>query len=305
MIAGTLVTPNLLFETRLSELVSPIRAKYLALEDEVEALRNAARSAVDAWEVDHRRLVEARTAHAAAEHAEAHSMEVAAQKRHDKYVPTVRLTSAAAALARAEERAALKLAERDRVAQCAADAGAVLHALTKLINEAEPADLVPVVVPRPTSTSAADLMRIRETLATIEREARALVVAPVPADQAHAALDAFLDRIASQYDPMVNAFAMPAQSQAPSPGDLVPYHWAPLLASLAPFREVLHTKLAAAYTSFPASLTDKDRAAGARSLVDRRRQLETQEEALILAGTGFQRRADASARVVLTTLLQP
>ena len=252
----------------------------MSLDDHGDALRDQARAAVAAWETDHRRLVQARQAHADAVDADKRDPEMTAQRRHGTWKPGPRLEATAAALALCEERELHKREARDRITQVSADAGAVLHAVTQLLNTGDVATLTPVIVPRPTSTNpAADLARMRETLASIDKEARSLVVAPVPADQAHAKLDAFLDTVASQYDPLVNAFAMPSQSQVPSPAGLVPYNWAPLLASLPPFRDVLHAKLAEAYTAFPAAVTDAERVTMARTLVERRLKLETQEEA--------------------------
>jgi len=127
---------------------------------------------------------------------------VVAKKRAGTYQPGPRLSATAAALSRAEERAAARVQERDRVAQESFDAGAVLHAITELVTSADPADLAPIVVARPGGTNpAADLARVRETLAGVMREAILLVRAPIPVDDAFAALDAFLETVASEYDP--------------------------------------------------------------------------------------------------------
>jgi len=303
MIAGMVGGPTV-YEAALGRLDATLRAKYDGIMDAADDLVLAARAAFSQWEDVHQRLMEARTAHAAAEHAEAHSLEVGALKRAGKYTPGVRLTSAASALARAEERAQARLRERDRVTQLSADALAVARAVEALVSTADPADLQPVLVPRPTSSTATDLVRVRELLAVIDKEARAVVVAPRPLDEAHAALDRFLDTVAAEYDPPVNAFAMPNHSSTPAPDSFTPYKLSPLLASLPPFRDLLHEKLTAAYRALPAALSDEDRAATARTLVERREKLERAEEALILGGTGFSRRHDASARIVLCTLLQ-
>ena len=302
MIAGMAGGPTV-YEAALSRIDATLRAKYDGILDAADDLALAARAAFSQWEDVHQRLMEARTQHAAAEHAEAHSMEVAAQKRHNKYVPTVRLTSAASALARAEERAQARLQERDRVTQLSAAALAVARAVEALVSTADPADLQPVLAPRPTSATAADLARVRETLTTLDKEARTLVVAPRPLDQAHALLDAALDAVAAKYDPVVLPFAMPGQP-LPAPGSLVPYDLAPLLASLPPFRDLRHEKLTAAYRTLPASVTDDERVTVGRTLVERRMKLELQEEVLVLAGTGLTRRPDANPRIVLTTILQ-
>jgi hypothetical protein len=291
------------FDQRLSQLAPAIRTKFFDLDDMGDALRDRARAAFSAWEAERDRLAAARTAHQAAVDADKHDPEMVAARRHGTWKPGPRLEATAAALALCEERASHKRNERDRIAQLSADAGAVLDAVTKLLNEEDAAALVPVVVPRPTSSTAADLARIRETLASLDREARTLVGAPRPLDQAHALLDADLDTVAAKYDPVVLPFAMPGQP-LPAPGSLVPYDWAPLLASLPPFRDLRHEKLTAAYRTLPASVTDDERVTVGRTLVERRMKLELQEEVLVLAGTGLSRRPDASPRIVLTTLLQ-
>jgi hypothetical protein len=217
----------------------------------------------------------------------------------------MRLQATAAALARAEERATPRLAERDRIEQERADAWAVVHAVTELVTSADPVTLGPVIVPRPSGTNpAADVTRVCEALAGVAREPRVLNVAPIPLDDAGVALDAFLDRIAREYEPPVNAFAIPHQSSPPSRDDFNPYRLAPVLAGLANFRELLHARLAATYANLPASLAAAERADLQRTLTTRRRELETHEEALILADPSLRRRPDVDPFVVLTVILK-
>ena len=304
MLAGALNTPRTVLDSRLAQLDPRLRQKYDALEDGADALATAARAAVDVWRESHQRLIEARYAHAASEDSEKRDPHVLAQKRAGIYTPGPRLQATAAALARAEERAAPRLAERDRIEQERADAWAVVHAVTELVTSADPLTLSPVIVPRPSATNpAADLARVRETLTAAKREATVLAHAPIPLDEAGVALDGFLDRIASEYEPPVIAFAIPHQSIPPSRDDFSPYRLAPVLAGLPPFRVLLHARLAAAYQTLPASIPSGDRAALTAKLTDRLRHLAVQEEALVLTGTGLTRRPDADAGIVLTVIL--
>jgi hypothetical protein len=82
-----------------------------------------------------------------------------------------------------------------------------------------------------------------------------------------------------------------------------------LISNLSDFRELLHERLYAAYQRTGQPVPDADRPALAAKLLERRRQLERQEEILILMGErlGLQidRRADADALIVLTGALLP
>jgi hypothetical protein len=308
MTVGALVSADSLFDDRLTRLEPRIRAKYFALADQVQALRDAARAAVAVWETEHAKLVTARGVHAEATALEQRDPEVVAARRAGSYRPGKRLEAAAAQLRLCEERAAGKITERDRIAQAAADAGRVLDAITGLITDTDPADLAPIVVPRPDGTNpVADVERIRETLRGVLREVSVLTRAPVELIAAVERLDRRLDEIAAEYTPVVLAFTVP-EYRPPSVDDLTPYKILPLLAGLPSVRALLHDRLTAAYQQLPAALSHAERASLAAALVERKAKLETAEEALILLaetqGIALARRADASADVVLRVILK-
>src|SRR5262249_19233394 len=135
---------------------------------------------------------------------------------------------------------------------------------------------------------------------------QALDAAPVPLAEAAARLDDFLDRAARQWDPVTAYFTAPSYTP-PSLDDLLPYKLLTLLAALPEVRAAFHARLCSAYERLPASVATAERPARAAELANRQRQLELQEEHLILeaeqAGHMIARRPDADPLVVLTSVL--
>jgi hypothetical protein len=128
----------------------------------------------------------------------------------------------------------------------------------------------------------------------------------VPLAEAAARLDDHLDGLAAQWEPPVSDFMRPAYAP-PSPDSFAPYKLIVLLANLAPLRDALHARLKATYATQPASVPSADRPAHAADLATRQRQLEVQEELLILeaaqAGHTIARRPDADPAIVLCAVL--
>jgi hypothetical protein len=309
MIGGQLISSDHVFSQRLGQLEPRLRTKYYALEDATEALWNASRAATAAWEVEHGRLRAAQQAHTAAIDADKRDPEMTAQRRHGTYTPGPRLTASAAALKLAEERELLRRQERDRVAEVAAHAGAVLDAATSCLNQSDPTTLQPIIASIGTASSnlTVDLERIRSTLETLDREAKRLAVAPVPVDEALARLERWLDALTARYDPPVLYFT-PPHYEPPGHTEFTPYVPVEMWAALPAWRDVLKVRLQGAYAQLPASVPSADRPALAASLAERRRKLEIEEETLVLAavaqGVTLARRADADPVVVLCVLLK-
>jgi hypothetical protein len=306
---GALVSGASVFEGKLGRLPGVVRAKFIQLESRADDLADATRSATTAWEETHRRLGEARAVHAAAAAAEARDPEVTAKRRHGSYQPGPQLTATTSALAMAEEKATSRLADRDRAQALSTAALTVARNLTQLITETDPTELAPVLVKRPDGTDlSADVQRLREQITGVVREAAVLERAPIPLTEALADQQAFLDRVAAEYDPIVTPFALPHLSLPPSPADLVPYRLAPLLASLPEWRAVLQEKLQATYATLPAAVASDERAPLFAALRERKVKLEMAEESVILQaeaqGVPLARRADASPDVVLRVILK-
>ena len=150
---------------------------------------------------------------------------------------------------------------------------------------------------------------MRADIAQVTVEQRTLDAAPVPSDEAERRLDDYLSGLAAQWTPPVAIdFTMGTDYRPPSPDDYAPHKVAVLLANLPPLRDVLRARLRSAYERLPASVPSAERPAHAADLVNRRRQLELQEEQLILeaaeSGMAIARRPDADPVVVLTTVLR-
>jgi hypothetical protein len=319
MAAPVLVSAASTFEQRLDALPAPLRAKYRALEDQAEELGERALAAFSRWHEAHQHAATARAAHAALDSSDKRGLDsiharAKAQREGRKYEPPAGSALAAAAtdLARCEERVAQRLATRDATEQARTDALRLLASLRDTITTADAATWEPHVVDAPgpdrsPTNLAGDLARVREALAAVASEATALARAPLPLSEAHARLDAWLDSMASQYDPPLASSFARLGARLPSPEDLMPYRLVPLLACLPPWRDVLHDRLATAYATLPASVPSADRAAAAVALAERRQQLEIAEERLVLlaarAGLDVARRPDADAATVLRVVL--
>jgi hypothetical protein len=305
---GALVSPASIFDGRLTQLEPRIRSKYFALADAVEGFRNAARSAVSVWETEHGKLVAARGTHAEAEALEKRDPEVIAARRAGQHVAGRRLQTAAAHLALCEERAQGKLAERDRIAQAAADAGTVLGAVEETIRTMDTDGLQPILVPRPTATDpTTELARLRETLAGVLREAAILRHAPVPLEEAIARQDRWLDEAARRYQPPVLHFTTPSYVP-PGFDGFVPFKAMEMWAAMPAWRDLQRQRLREQYADLPAAMPSDERASLAAALTERTAKLETAEESLVLQaetqGIALARRPDASPDVVLRVILK-
>jgi hypothetical protein len=216
---GATISADSVFDDRLTGLEPRIRSKYFLLADQCQALRDGARMATVAWETEHQKLVAARGAHVEAVALEKRDPDVLAARRAGSYRKGRRLEAAEARLVLCEERSRGKIIERDRIAQVAADAGAVLDAITGLIGDTNPAELVPILVARGTSPNpAGDIERVRQTLANVAREEVTLRHAPVPLTEATVALDAHLDRISQDFDPIRPALCVAQPDPGACPG---------------------------------------------------------------------------------------
>jgi hypothetical protein len=308
MAVGGLVSPGSVFDDRLTRLPAPIRAKYFLLADQVETLRNAARAALEGWEVEHRRLVEARGRHAEATALEKRDPDVQAARRAGQYAPGARLQAAEGQLALCEERAQGKVVERDRVAQAAADAGTMLHAITETISTSDPTELQPIRVSRPSGANpATDVRRLRQQLDGLLREEVTLRHAPVPLEEALERQDAWLDEAARRYQPPVLHFTTPAYVP-PGFDAFAPFKATEMWAALPAWRDLQRQRLREQYANLPAAVASDERASLAAALTTRRQALERQEEALVLlAGTqGIElaRRPDVDPVVALCMVLK-
>jgi len=277
-----------------------VRAKVEALGLRAEACWAATRAATEGNVEAQQRLRAA-----VQDHEDAIQSERRAVPRPTE--PGARVRAAAVAVDQARERAALRSAELDRVQRAAAAAGAVRDAVEKTITSTAPDQLAPVMrTPVSLEDIPADLERLRNAIADVEREQQAIAAAPVPFEEASGRLDAWLDQMASQYDPPVLSF-VGAQYVPPGFDAFAPYRMVPLFASLPAWRAVLHDRLKQAYTAQPASVPSGERLVRSVELAKRRRELETEEELIVLQAERLQlhldRRAQADPIVVATTLL--
>jgi hypothetical protein len=319
MAAPALVSAASTLERRLDALPAPLRAKYHALEDYAEVLGERALAAFSRWHEAHERAATTRAALAALDSSDRRNLDsiharAKAQREGRTYEPPAGSALAAAAtdLARCEERVAQRLATRDATEQARTDALQLLTSLRDTITTADATTWQPLVVDAPDldrspTNLAGDLARVRQSIAVVASEATVLARAPLPLSEAHARLDTWLDSMASQYDPPLASSFARLGARLPSPEDLMPYRLVPLLACLPPWRDVLHDRLATAYSTMPASVPAADRPAAAAALTERRLQLEIAEERLVLlaarAGLDVARRADADAATVLRVVL--
>jgi len=319
MAAPALVSAASTFEQRLDALPAPLRAKFRALEDHAEVLGERALSAFSRWQEAHAHAATARATFAALESSDKRGLDSIharskAEREGRTYQPPAGSALAAAAtdLSRRVERLAQRLATRDATEQARAEALQLLTSLRDTIMTADAATWQPLVVDAPgpdrsPTNLPGELARVRQALAAVTQEATALARAPLPVSEAHARLDAWLDSMASQYDPPLASSFARLGARLPSPEELMPYRLVPLLACLPPWRDILHDRLATAYATLPASVPSADRPDAAAALATLRQQLEIAEERLVLLaardGLDLARRPDADAGIVLRVVL--
>src|SRR5215475_6983677 len=105
--------------------------------------------------------------------------------------------------------------------------------------------------------------------------------APVTLAEAAPRLTTWLEDAARQLNlPLVDFTRR--EFRPPSIDEMTPYKIMTLLAAAAPIREIALAGLKAIHATLPASVSDADYPAAHARLVDRRRQLEQEEEAIVL-----------------------
>jgi hypothetical protein len=301
-----LVSATSILEDAIAQLDPAVRAKYRGIEQE----RHDASDGVDG---SLRRLEEAREAamrarYAATAAADADKRDIR-RRQGTSEPPSPAVEASANRRVQAEEVERARRVAHDDAVQRFSVAQRLLASVQDVIRRTDATALGPILLtrgkPKQPSDVAADLTRVRDGIAQVAAERAALDRAPVPLVEASQRLDDFLDGLAAQWDPPVD-FMRPAYSP-PAPDSVYPYKPIVLLANLVPLREAWHARLKAAYERQPASVATADRPARAAELDTRLRQLELAEEQIVLegalAGHTIQRRPDASALIVLTSVL--
>jgi hypothetical protein len=307
----TVLSGDNLLEERISQLAEPVRQKYRMLEADRHDASDAVNGTQRRWEEAREPLMRARIAAESADNADKHNMDRIARERHSgkPEPPSLVAQRATATLAHAEELERARREAREVATERFAAAQGALASVQDLIRTTDAAALPPILLTRrrtPPTDMGADLARVRDGIAEVAAERAAFNRTPVPHGEAAARLDDFLDGAARQFDPAMSYFTAVSYA-APSLDDLLPYKLFVLLAALPEVRAAFHAKLAKAYETPSASVPTKDRPALAARLDERLRQLELAEEQIVLegalAGHTIQRRPDASALIVLTSVL--
>jgi hypothetical protein len=309
----TTVSAAGVLEERVSQLAEPVRQKYRMLEDDRHDASDAVDGTARRLEAAREPTYRARLAATAAADKDRHNMDRIARQRHSgrPEPPSPEVEATAARLAQALDVERARRAAHDEAVHRFSVAQRLLAGVQDLLHRTDATALPPILLTRrrtPTTPTdvGADLAHLRDGIAEVVREREALARAPVSHVEAAARLDDFLDGAARQFDPATSYFTAPSYT-APSLDDLLPYKLFVLLAALPEVRAAFHEKLAKAYEKQVASVPSKDRPARAADLASRLRQLELQEELLVLeaeqAGHVIQRRPDADPLVVLTSVL--
>jgi hypothetical protein len=311
MIATQLISRETVLEAQVAKLPTAVLQKFHRLQEERDAHEAAYTAAFAAWQLAHKQLGVAQADAAVAADADRRNLHRLAQERHagTPLPPGDRAAATAAMLAHCQEREGSRRKARDESEARLMATNQLVAACSDLIRRtADPAQLTPIVLTpgRAKTAREVDVARVRGDIAKIAAELQALDAAPVPAAEAAARLDDFLNEAARQFDPATSYFTA-ASYTAPSLDDLLPYKLLTLLAALPEVRAAFHARVAAAYPKLPAAVPTKDRAALRAQVVDRRRQLELAEEQIILeaeaAGYTIPRRPDADRDVVLRAVL--
>jgi len=277
-------------------------------------------AALTTWQEAKRELVSAEAAAVAAQDVDRRDIDRFNRARQSgtPEAPSPRAAAAQTTLDRARDREGSRRRGREASEAAWQVADRLLAAVRELLRTSDdpagrraPELLLPIVVerrgPKSPPDVAVDLERVRALIAAVTEERTALAVAPVPFDEATTRLDEWIDDLAQQWQPpLAIEFAAP-DYRPPSADAFWPFKPFMLLAALTPVRDLLRERLMAAYAQLPGSVPSAERQALAADLATRQRQLELQEEHLILEaaenGMAIARRPDADAAVVLCVVL--
>lgn len=307
------VTSASRLEERIAALPPLVSAKYRRLEEQRDTLHGGVLVAMERWQDAKRELTAAEAVATAAQDGDRRDVDRFNRQRQSgtPEPPSPRCAAALAARDRARDReASRRLAkEQSEAAWTAADR--VLSAIQKLLRAtSDPAELLPVLVERhglrSPGDASIDLERVRAGIAGVSAELTALTAAPVTLPEAAPRLTAWLEDVFSQLNwPLVD-FTRRGY-RPPTIDEMTPYKAVTLLAGVPQVREIAHAGLKAIHATLPTSVSDADYPAAHARLVERRRQLELEEERIVLeaevSGITIRRREGASPDVVLRVVL--